>query len=140
MSKSTNSSKKLETAENLSPAALAEIAEIRADEAEGRIDKKTAERYIRVTTALAMGKRVKVSEEIDFDQMMNAHNGLNKIGALLITISENISHKTLDPEDGSPLECATINSYDTYIINELLKIAIVTLSEIDNTLMVLCAE
>lgn len=72
--------------------------------------------------------------------MMNAHNGLNRIGALLMIISENISHKTLDPEDGSPLECATISSYETHSIKELLNIAIATLCEIDTALMVLCAE
>lgn len=139
MSKSTNSSKKLETAENLSPTALAEIAKIRADEAEGYLDKKTAERYIHVTTALDMGKHVIVSDKIDFGQMINAHHGLNRIGALLFTISENISYKALD-EDGSPLKGAHIGSREAYNIVDLLEIATTTLKEIRKALTLICAE
>ncbi|MBV5330468.1 MAG: hypothetical protein JZU65_23010 [Chlorobium sp.] len=140
MSKSTNSIKKLEAAEDLSPATLAEIAEIRASEAEGRINKEMAERHIRVITGFATGKGVNVSMKTDLTQMMIAHNGISRIGALLSIISENISHKTLDPENGCPLECATIDSDDAYNIVNLLEIANTALDEICAALTVLCAE
>ncbi len=140
MSKQINRNKNLETAENLSPATLAKIAKIRASETEGRINKEMAERHIRVIIGFATGTGVTVSKKTDLTQMAIARDGISRISALLNIISENISHRILDPDNLSALDLSTIDSCEAYNIVNLLELADTTLVEVSNALTVLCAE
>lgn len=139
MSKNTNS-KKLETAENLSPATLAKIAQIRSSEADGFIDKKTAERYIRVAIGLATGGSIVFSKNIDRIQLMAVREGLSTIYTLISIASDIIYQRSFDQNNGSPLESTTLDTCDAHNILKLLDIADSRMGDVENALTLLCAE
>jgi len=129
---------KRETADNLSHATLAKIAEVRAEEAEDHISTEQAERHIRVLIGRATEGCWEVSSNIDMTQMNIANEGISRIGTLLSMTQVNINSKIHCEYDG-PRYDATLDYSNAESIVEMLAIARSTLKDVQNAVLVLCA-
>jgi len=127
-----------ETIDNLSPITLAKIAEVRGNEEKGHIKGEHAARQIRFIIGRATNNGVAISKSIDLSQMYIARDGMNRIYSLLRIASGFISRKMYF--DGSPLDDEYLDAGDADGILEMLESVKATLREVDDAVIVLCAD
>lgn len=140
MSKNTKNTTQQETAENLSPITLAEIAAIRARETMGYLSNEVAERHIRVIIGQATGNGVPISKNIDKNQLFSVIEGMATTRTLLSIAADIIFQRSFDPANGRPLQSTTLDTSDAHHILKLLDIADSMLEETEYPLTVLTAE
>ena len=123
------------TMDNLSPALLSRITQVRSDEADGYINTEMADRHIRAIIGFATGK----AKDIDWSRRYAACDGIYRIGAHINNISEFVSRKMFDQGGDFPLG-TSLDAADAGRIIAMLEAAKASLDEIEGSVTILCAS